>query len=159
MQVTRSGRQLGVPEEGLNPARVGVGRDKRARTMAQRVELQLAQTGGRRGEFEAAAQRGAVERSAEPNAEHVVGRPGELGAPGEPGQRLRGGIGERDEAGLPALRRALDAVAEGALRDEPAVDDDRRLWTSNRLYLRAPHAPVLPSKPWVAGSSPAGGTQ
>ena len=58
---------------------------------------------------------------AEPGCEHVVLRAGVVLAQPEPGERLRRRVGERHEACLPALCRALDAGAERTVHDEDSV--------------------------------------
>jgi hypothetical protein len=71
----------------------------------------------------APAQRRAVERASKARAEHVVVVADELVTRAQPAEGLGRLIGDRNEAGLPALGWSLDLLAERALDDEPAVDE------------------------------------
>ena len=91
--------------------RAGFAGDERPGGVAQRVEAQRAKVGRVAGGAVAAAECGGVEAPPESRAEHVVVPAGVVIASGEPCERRRDRVRERQGRRLPALGRPLDVGA------------------------------------------------
>jgi hypothetical protein len=95
--------------------------DKRPSAVPEGVEAEDSEARGHCGPLEPSTEDCSVPRTAQPIAEDVVLRAGELDSRQEAFERLGGAVDEWDETRLPTLGGSFDAVAVRAVYDEPAA--------------------------------------